>query len=62
MAMYVYEIVRISADPHGAAEIVPRGWAFSGGGIPPVATYGYKMKQQSKYPICPKHQTKWATI
>lgn len=38
MAIYVYEIDRISAEPQGADEIVPRGWAFSGGGIPPVGT------------------------
>lgn len=29
----------MSAEPHGAAAIVPSGWDLSGAGIPPVATF-----------------------
>lgn len=39
MAMYVYDMGKISAEPQGAAEMVPSGWAFSGAGKPPVATF-----------------------
>lgn len=38
MAIYVYDMGKISAEPQGAAEIVPSGSAFSGAGKPPVAT------------------------
>lgn len=39
IAMYVYDIGKISAEPQGAAEMVPSGWALSGAGIPPVEIF-----------------------
>jgi hypothetical protein len=48
IAMYVYEIGRIKADPHGAADIVPSGSTFSGAGIPPVATWKQKKEEQQE--------------
>lgn len=39
MAMYVYEMGKISADPQGAAAMVPSGLDSSGAGIPPVGTF-----------------------
>lgn len=48
MVIYVYEIGKISAEPHGAAEIVPTGIAYSGAGIPPVVTYcNIKLKDKN---------------
>lgn len=44
MEIYVYDIGKIRADPQGAAEIVPRGWDWSGAGIPPVDTYNISTK------------------
>ena len=44
MAMYVYEIGKISAEPQGAAEMVPRGWALFGAGIPTAGTCKGKEK------------------
>ena len=38
MAMYVYEIGKISAEPQEAAEMVPRSWAIFGDGIPTAGT------------------------
>jgi len=40
----------MSADPHGAAEMVPSGWGFSGAGIPPVDIFILKTdnKQQEQ--------------
>ena len=29
----------MSAEPHGAAAMVPSGWGLSGAGIPPVAIF-----------------------
>ena len=42
MAIYVYDIGKISAEPQGAAEMVPSGWDLSGAGIPPVGTLKVK--------------------
>ena len=39
IAMYVYDIGNIRAEPHGAAEMVPRGCASFGAGIPPVEIF-----------------------
>ena len=39
MAMYVYDIGKISVEPQGAAETVPSGLLFSGVGMPLVATF-----------------------
>lgn len=39
MAIYVYEIGKMRADPQGAAEMEPRGCDVSGAGIPPVDTF-----------------------
>ena len=44
MAMYVYEIGKISAEPQGAAEMVPRGWTLFGSGIPTAGTCKGKEK------------------
>lgn len=33
----------MSAEPHGAAEIVPSGWDLSGTGIPPVGTFNVEI-------------------
>ena len=38
MAMYVYEIGKISVEPQEVAEMVPRGWALFGAGIPTAGT------------------------
>ena len=38
MAMYVYEIGKISAEPQEAAKMVPRGWALFGAGLPTAGT------------------------
>jgi hypothetical protein len=35
----VYDIGKISAEPQGAAEMVPSGGDCSGAGIPPVDIY-----------------------
>ena len=42
MAIYVYDIGKISAEPQGAAEMVPSGFDLSGAGIPPVGTLKVK--------------------
>lgn len=34
----MYDMGKMRAEPHGAAEIVPRGWDCSGAGMPPVET------------------------
>lgn len=44
MEMYAYDIGKMSADPQGAAEIVPSGRDWSGAGIPPVVTYNIHTK------------------
>lgn len=36
IAMYVYDIGNIRAEPQGAAAMVPSGCASLGAGIPPV--------------------------
>lgn len=43
----MYDIGRISAEPQGAAEMVPRGSDFSGAGIPPVGTYSIFTKKST---------------
>ena len=47
MVVYVYEIGKISAKPQEAAEMVPRGWALFGAGIPIAGTCKGEKKHYS---------------
>ena len=52
---------KISAEPQGAAEMVPRGCDLSGGGIPPVDTYSMITKKSTldgKYLVAEESTTK----
>ena len=47
MAMYVYEIGKISAKPQEVVEMVPRGWALFSAGIPTAGTCKGEKKHYS---------------
>ena len=36
----------MSAEPHGAAAMVPSGWGLSGAGIPPVSIFIMEKKKK----------------
>jgi len=39
----------MSAEPHGAAEMVPSGWDLSGAGIPPVDIFILRTDRKKDY-------------